>query len=304
MAFDERTLNGMSVLVAVAGSGSFAAAAETLNMSQPGVSRAIARLETRLAVRLFDRHPRSVALTDEGRRLYEKVVPLLNALEEAAESTGGAKTSVGGRLRVNVHPFFSSLVLGPRLGEFLQAHPALTVDLVTRDELGDIVSEGFDLAIRFGEPPPSSLVARKLLETRVLTVASPAYIKAHGLPSHPDALSRPDHVRIDFKNPTTGRAFKWEFHQGKQRHEIDSEAQLMVNDVGTLHAVCLAGFGVAQVMALGVEGLLASGKLVNVLPEWSDELFPLYALYPSRHHVPAKTHAFLNFISSIVGNPR
>ncbi len=303
MAFDERILNGMSVLAAVANSGSFAAAAEALNMSQPGVSRSIARLEARLDVRLLDRHSRSVKLTDEGRRLYEQVVPLLSALEEAAESAASGRMAVRGHLRVNVHPFFSALILGPRLSEFLTAHPDLNLDLVTRDQLEDMVSNGFDLAIRFGEPRSSSLIARKLLDTRVLTVAAPSYLKKYGNPENPHALHDSPHVRIDFRNPETGRAFQWEFHRGDERFVPSTKGQLMTNDVGTMHSVCLAGYGIAQVMELGAEHLLASGRLVNLFPDWTDERFPLYALYPSRNHMPAKTSAFLDFVSSIVGNP-
>jgi len=304
MAFDERTLNGMSVLTAVASSGSFAAAAEALNMSQPGVSRAIARLEARLDVRLFDRHPRSVTLTDDGRRLYEQVVPLLSALEEAAESAVSHKSTVRGRLRVNVHPFFSNLILGPRLSEFLRAHPDLKLDLVARDQLGDMVADGFDLAIRFGEQRSSSMIARRLLDTRVLTVAAPSYLKKHGRPEHPQALQDSPHVRIDFRNPETGRPFQWEFHRGSDRFMLYADGQFMTNDVGTMHSVCVAGYGIAQVMELGAEHLLASERLVSLFPEWADERFPLYALYPSRNYIPAKTNAFLDFVSSIVGNPR
>src|SRR5471032_2041342 len=120
MSFDERILNGMSVLSAVVDSGSFAGAGELLDMTQSGVSRSIARLEARLGIRLLDRTTRSVTLTDEGRRFYEQVVPLLGGLEEAAASAAQGATTVRGRLRVNVDPFFSRLVLGPRLGAFVE----------------------------------------------------------------------------------------------------------------------------------------------------------------------------------------
>lgn len=183
MAFDERILNGMSVFTAVVDGGSFAAAGEMLDMSPPGVSRAIARLEARLGIRLFDRTTRSVRLTDEGRRFHAQVMPLLAGLEEAASGAAEGATKVRGRLRVHMDPLFSRLVLAPRIGEFMDAHPHLQVELATRDQLGDIVADGFDLAVRFGEPPDSSLIARKLLETRILTVASPAYLRRHGLPS-------------------------------------------------------------------------------------------------------------------------
>src|SRR5258706_11643088 len=163
MAFDERMLNGMGVLTAIVDGGSFAAAGEALDMSQSGVSRSVARLESRLGIRLFDRTTRSVTLTDEGRRFYEQILPLLSGLEEAASSAAQGATAVRGRLRVNVDPFFSRLFLGPRLGAFMENHPDLQLDLVTRDQLGDMVADGFDLAVRFGEPRASTLIARKLL---------------------------------------------------------------------------------------------------------------------------------------------
>jgi DNA-binding transcriptional LysR family regulator len=299
LAFEERMLNGMGVLAAVVDSGSFAGAGAVLDMSQSGVSRAIARLEGRLGIRLFDRTTRSVSLTDEGRRLYDQVVPLLAGLEEAATSVAQGAITVRGRLRVNLDPFFSRLILGPRLGAFLATHPELQLELLTRDQLGDMVAEGIDLALRFAEPRVSSLAARKLLETRIVTVAAPVYLEAHGRPLTPQALDGCDHTCIDFRNPETGRAFPWEFHRGRKKIVVETSCQLMVNDVGTLHSACLAGVGIAQVMALGVETLLAEGRLIDLFPDWPDERFPLYALYPSRRQLAAKTRAFLDFVVTL-----
>jgi DNA-binding transcriptional LysR family regulator len=299
MAFDERLLNGMSVLCAVVDSGSFAGAGEALNMSQPGVSRAIARLEARLGVRLFDRTTRSVNLTDEGRRFYAQVMPLLSGLEEAAAVAAQGRTAVRGRLRVNMDPFFSSMKLGPKLGIFLKKYPELELELVTRHELGDMIADGFDLAVRFGEPRSSGLIARKLLDTRILTVASPAYLKRHGRPATPGDLAKDGHVCIQFRDAETGRPFEWEFHRGRKILPVATHGSLTVNHVDTMHSVCVAGYGIAQVMAFGVESLLASGKLVELFPDWPDERFPLYALYPSRQYMPAKTRAFLDFVLSL-----
>jgi DNA-binding transcriptional LysR family regulator len=209
------------------------------------------------------------------------------------------KSAVRGRLRVNIHPFFSQLIVGPSLGVFLEKFPELELDLLTRDQLGNLVGEGFDLAIRFGEPQPSRLIARKLLETRILTVAAPSYIKQYGRPKSPRDLERGDHVLIDFRDPETGRPFTWEFQRRSKLVKIKTGGRLTLNDVGTMHAVCLAGYGIAQVMQLGVEKQLAQGRLVDLFPDWPDERFPLFGLYPSRRHLPLKTEAFLDFVAAL-----
>lgn len=299
MSFDGRLAGGMGVLSAVVDSGSFVKAAEALDMTQSGVSRAVARLEARLGIRLFDRTTRSVKLTDEGRRLYEEIAPLLAGLEEAATQASGSATAVRGRLRVNVDPYFSRLILAPALGDFMATYPELELDLVTREQLGDLIADGVDLAVRFGEQPSSSLIGRQLLKTRVLTVASPAYLEKHGRPQHPTDLQRPEHVCIDFRDSHTGRPFPWEFHRGDERLFVNTRGRLMVNDVGTMHRICEEGQAVAQVLALGVEPALREGRLVELFPDWPDEYFPLYALYPSRHLPPAKVRAFLEFVVAL-----
>nr|WP_314578873.1 LysR family transcriptional regulator [uncultured Pseudomonas sp.] len=299
MSFDGRLASGMGVLSAVVDTGSFVKAADVLDMTQSGVSRAIARLETRLGIRLFDRTTRSVKLTDEGRRLYEEIAPLLAGLEEAAALASGSATAVRGRLRVNVDPYFSRLILAPALGDFMATYPELELDLVTREQLGDLVADGVDLAVRFGEQPSSSLIGRQLLKTRVLTVASPAYLKKHGRPQHPTDLESPEHVCIDFRDSQTGRPYPWEFHRGAERLFVSTRGRLMVNDVGTLHRVCEEGQAVAQVLELGVESAVREGRLIELFPDWPDEYFPLYALYPSRHLPPAKVRAFLEFVVAL-----
>ena len=296
--FDERILNGMGVFMAIVDAGSFAAAGEQLGLSQPGVSRAVARLEARLGVRLFDRTTRVISLTDEGRRFHVQISPLLAGLEEVAADVATSAKAVRGRLRVNIDPFFSRLILAPRLKTFLQEFPELQLELVTRDRLGDMVAEGFDLAVRFGEPRESGLVARKLLDTRILTVAAPSYLKRHGRPATPRDLAQ-GHARIEFRDPETGRPFEWEFRRKGKLIELPSQGRLVVNDVGSLHGVCLTGYGIAQTMALGSENLLAEGKLIELFPDWPDERFPLYALHPSRHRPPAKTRAFLDFVVAL-----
>ncbi|GAB2889924.1 LysR family transcriptional regulator [Paraburkholderia jirisanensis] len=297
--FDERMLNGMSVFTAIVDAGSFAAAGEQLDMSQSGVSRAVARLEARLGIRLFDRTTRVVSLTDEGRRFYQQVTPLIAGLEEAAATASGGATAVRGRLRVNLDPFFARLILGPRLDSFMNDHPELHLELITRDQLGDMVTDGFDLAVRFGEPRTSSLIARKLLDTRILTVAAPSYLKRRGRPLSPQELGNGTHACIEYRDPETGRPFGWEFHRKRKKLEVETNGRLVVNDVATMLSVCLSGYGIAQVLQLSVQQLLVEKRLVELFPDWPDERFPLYALYPSRHHPPAKTRAFLEFVMSL-----
>ena len=298
MSLDGRLLSGVTVLAAVVAGGSFVNAAEALGLSASGVSRAIGRLEARVGVRLLDRTTRSLRLTDEGAHFYRQVMPLLSEIEQAATELSGASAAVRGRLRVSVEPFFSRLVLAPHLGDFIARYPGVELELITSDEMGDLVAQGLDVAIRFGAPPPSALVARHLLETRNLTVAAPRYLERHGRPETPEDLTR--HACIQFRDPRTGRPFDWEFRAGARVVAVTTSGPLTVRDVGTLLGTCLSGAGIAQVMALGVQDLLERGELVELFPDWPDETFPLYALYPSRHHPPAKLRAFMDFCAGAI----
>lgn len=299
MAFDARLLSGIGILVAVVETGSFARAAETLGLTASGVSRAVARLEARLGARLFDRNARATSLTEAGERLFAEVSPLLAAMAEAAEAARGAAGKVEGRLRLNCDPWFASIILVPRLQAFLDAHPLLTLDLVVRERLGDLVSEGFDAAVRFGEPEPSGLVTRKLLETRIITCASPAYIARHGRPAHPHELSGNHHECLLFRDPVTGRPFDWEFHRGGEVIAVKVQGRMVTNEAATAVAACVAGLGIAQPMALGMDALLRDGRLIELFPEWNGEVFPLQVYHPSRHLPPAKVRAFLRFVNEI-----
>lgn len=206
-AFSPQLLEGVDVMAAVVDTRSFGGAAHVLDMSQSGVSRAIARLETRLGIRIFERTTRSVRLTEEGRHFYEQVMPLIGALAEVTSSAAGDAQMVQGRLRINVDPLFARFILGPRLGPFLDSYPDLELDMRSKEDLGDLVADGFDLALRFGHPLPSSLVARKLFDTRVLAMASPAYLERFGHPTDPRELENTPHRCILFREPVTGKPF-------------------------------------------------------------------------------------------------
>lgn len=298
MSVDGRLLANIGVLAAVVEAGGFARAADALGLTPSGVSRAIARLEARIGVRLLERTTRSMTLTDEGRRLYAQVGPLMSGIEDAVGQTAGATEAVRGRLRVNVDAFFARMMLAPHLSAFLDRYPQLQLDLVTREKLGDLVGEGFDLAIRFGEPPSSSLVARKLLETRTITIAAPAYLARRAAPTTPAELA--GHVCILMRDSLSGHALtQWEYRRGRQRYTVNIDGPLTVNEFGSMLGACLSGVGIARVKAIGVQRFLDSGQLVEVLADWPGESFPLYALYPSRHLPAAKLRAFIDFVVAL-----
>ncbi|HEY0802802.1 MAG TPA: LysR family transcriptional regulator [Steroidobacteraceae bacterium] len=298
MTLDGRLLSNVGVLAAVIEGGSFARAAEALGLTPSGVSRAIARLETRIGVRLLDRTTRSLSLTDEGRLLYANVNPLVLGIEDAVTRATGSSGSVQGRLRVNTDAFTSRLLLSPHIRRFLELYPELSLELLARDQLGDMVAEGFDIAVRFGEPPVSSLVARKLFETRSVTVATPEYLEQHGRPRKPSDLA--DHVCIQVRSPVTGQPLPWEFLSGRKSIEVPTSGRLLLSDPGTILGACLSGAGIAQIKALGIQEFLDDGQLVDLFPDWPDKKFTLYALYPSRHLPAAKVRAFIDFVMAVV----
>lgn len=298
MSFDGRLLSNINVLAAIVHSGSFARAAEALSLSPSGVSRAVSRLESSIGIRLFDRTTRAVTLTDEGRRLYEEISPLLAGISDAVSLASGASTAVHGRLRVNVDPYFSRRILAPHLNEFLNKYPGISLEIMVRDQLGDIVAEGFDIAVRFGQAPSSSLIARKLFETQTVTVASADYVRRHGAPQSPADLIH--HACIQMRSSMTGMPLEWVYSAKGDNVTVDISSRLLVNESETLLAACLAGAGIARMKAEGVKELLAQGDLVELMTDWTGEKFQLFALYPSRHLPAAKVRAFIDFIIGLL----
>jgi DNA-binding transcriptional LysR family regulator len=235
-------------------------------------------------------------LTEEGRRFHAQVIPLLAGLEEAAAEAAGAAAVVTGRLRVSVDPWFARMVLAPKLQQFMARYPRLSVDLMASNYREEMMM-GVDVAIRFGPPEILSLIARKLLDTSVVTCAAPAYLEKHGEPRTPHDLVH--HELLLFRDPQTGRPFPWEFHRGGKVIEINATGRLMMDDPSAAVAACIAGQGVFQMLAPGLKSIFANGELVQILPQWSDERYPLYAYHPSRHLPPVKVRAFLDFVQEI-----
>lgn len=292
---DGGMVGGLIALAAVADTQGFGRAADRLGKTQPAVSRAVARLEDRLGARLLNRTSRHVELTEAGQELLARVLPHLQGLDEATAQAAEHGTSVRGTLRVACDAVFSRLILAPQLAAFLRDNPALQLRLETRNELSDLVSEGFDLAVRFGTPSLPTLVCRRLFSARVLTVAAPAYLAQRGRPQHPQELV--DHECILAVDPSTGRPFDWEFWKGEQKMVVDVQGSLTLTDAGTKLGACVAGHGIAQVIDIGLGEHFSSGQLEVLFPDWPDEVFPLYVYYPSRNHLPRKVRAFIDFIA-------
>jgi DNA-binding transcriptional LysR family regulator len=297
MSFDGRLLSGVGVLAAVVESGSFVGAAGILGMTQSGISRAVARLEQRVGVRLFERNARAVTLTDEGRRFYERAAPLFSELDEAVMDVGRSATAVRGSLRVSVNPLVLRIFLAPRLTGFLAAHPDLSLSVDARDDPGELVAEGFDVAVRFGEPARSGHIVRRLVDTRVVTCASPGYLARRGHPRRPRDLTV--HECVHYIDPATGRPFVWEFHRKGRVEKVPVTGRLTLNDGATMLILCEEGHGIAQTLEFAAAGL-RDGRLVDIFPDWNGERFPLYLQFPSRRQQPAKVRAFVDFVAATV----
>ena len=298
MSLDGRLLAGVTVFSTVIECGGFARAGEALGISASGVSHAIARLETRIGVRLIERTTRAMSLTEEGRRFYERVRPSLEEIASAAADASVSSVKVRGRLKVNIDPYISRMLLAGQLGTFLDAYPDLVLELIIRDQVGDLIADGIDVAVHFGQPKTASLIARKLAGGGLVTVASPAYLERCARPETPGDLKK--HKCIDLRDPLTGRPFVWEFRRNGEILRVSGNGRLLVGDVGTMITECLAGTGIAQMIAIGAKEYLDTGQLVDLFPDWPDETYPLYAFYRSRRQPPAKVRAFVDFALNAV----
>ncbi|RDV05646.1 LysR family transcriptional regulator [Undibacter mobilis] len=297
MTFDGRLLSGIGVVAAVVQSGSFVGAASVLGMTQSGVSRAVARLEQRVGARLFERHARAVVLTDEGRRFFERAAPLFAELDEAVNDVGRAATAVRGALRVSVNPLVLRMVLADQLSAFLAQYSDLSLSIAAQDVASDLVADGFDVAVRFGEPERPGHIVRRLTDTRVVTCASPVYLKRHGRPTHPRELAA--HECIHYVDAGSGRPFAWEFHRKGRVEKVTVKGRLTLDDGETMLTLCEQGHGIAQVLEFAAPGL-RKGKLVDLFPDWNGEHFPLYVEFPSRRQQPAKVRAFVDFVADVM----
>ncbi|WP_416465291.1 LysR family transcriptional regulator [Pseudomonas sp. LFS044] len=279
-------LSDLVVFVAVARESNFTRAAARLGVSPSAVSQTIRSLEERLGVRLLTRTTRSVTRTQAGDRLLQDVAPLL----EQIEGHLGALTEFGqhpsGTVRISADEFAARHVLWPKLRPVIESYPEVTIELTTDYGLTDIVAERFDAGVRLGGIIDADMVAVPIgPPMRMVTVASPSYLKGYGAPQRPEELM--GHRCINLRLPTHGGLYPWEFTRGGDEFRIRVQGPLIMNSSLQILDACLAGVGLAQVTDVHAQEHLSSGALEEVLREWS-EAFPGYHLYyPSRRQQTA-----------------
>jgi LysR family transcriptional regulator, regulator for bpeEF and oprC len=287
-------IQSMRVFARVVETGSFTRAAESLDMPKGSATKLVQQLETRLKVKLLNRTTRRVTVTPDGAAYYERASRLLNDLDEMESAMTLAQGKPGGRLRVDVGSSVASQIIIPALPDFYRRYPDIQLDLGVGDRPVDLISDNVDCVIRGGELTEQSLVARRIANLPLVGVATPAYLAEHGVPRHPEELET-RHTVINFFSPRTGRLFPNVFERKGERFEIGGRYKLSVNDGNAYLAAALSGLGIAQIARFQAAPYLASGELVEILPEWQHPLIPMHVVYPPNRHLSARVRAFVEW---------
>ncbi len=292
--FDGRIIAGITVFVAVARTGNYARAAEQLGLSRSGVGKAIARLEERTGMRIFDRNTRALKLTDQGRILLEEAEPMLDALGRIA--TPKASADIRGRLRISTDGAFGPYILIPLIPEFLARHPHVKLNILVRDKLDNLLLDGFDIAIRFGEPDSRGLDKQRLIQSRVITCASPDYLLKHGTPRSPADL-RESHRCIRMIDDVTGKPHSWNFIDLAGKVEtLSLDCGLTLNDASSLVSAALGGHGLVRLLDVVANEYLEAGRLIEVMPDWNNLLWPGYIYTSTEAYCSPALEAFKAFV--------
>jgi DNA-binding transcriptional LysR family regulator len=285
------SLADLQVFAAVARLRSFRKAAVELGVSPSALSHTMRGLEARLGVRLLNRTTRSVAPTEAGERLLERLSPALLDIQSALDEVNTFRDSHIGTLRINAPRAAAELVLAPLVTRFLTAHPDMRVELVSDDAFVDIVAANFDAGVRFSESLQQDMVAIPLgSPQRFIVVASPAYVVAHGSPQCPRDLQEHHCIRVRFPN---GSMYRWEFARGNEQIEVEVDGPLAVGDMPLMIRAAEDGLGLAYVYAQYARQGLAEGRLIAVLDDWCPTIPGFFLYYPSRKLMPAGLKAFI-----------
>lgn len=285
-------LTGMMIFAQVVSSGSFSRAAEEMGMSKSSVSKKVSYLEDRLGVRLLNRTTRKLSLTEIGQVFYERCARIMSEAEEAELAITRLQDEARGHLRLSAPVSFGIRHLGTPLAEFMRQYPDVTLDVALNDRFVDIVDEGYDLAIRIGQLPDSSLIAKKIGESRMICAASKDYWDQKGRPAHPDDLLRHDCISYSLSR----LAGQWLFNDTSKPHPVRLKAKIEVNNGDIACEMAANGAGVVMSPAFICGHLIAEGQLESVLEDFECEPINIYAVYPHNRHLSAKVRLFVDYL--------
>lgn len=289
-------LNELFVFTKVVQAGSFIKAARELEMPKSTVSRKVSALEERLGARLLQRTTRTLSLTDVGQTYYGYAVRVVAAAEEAEVAVTQMQAAPRGPLRVTMPLNFAHL--GLAVSTFLERYPEVQLELVCADRVVDLISEGYDVAVRVGNLADSGLIARALGTLERYLVASPAFLKREGTPQRPQDLERMDCIVFGAEPARATFTLK----RGAKTAKVGVTPRLVVNDFEFLEQAVSAGLGIAMLPSFRCNAALASKKLVRVLPAWSSPHASIHAVYASTRHLSPKVKAFVDHLREHMGS--
>jgi len=296
-------LSAMRAFIRVVETGNFTRAADTLAMPKATVTNLIQGLEAHLHTKLLNRTTRRVMVTTDGALYYERAAQIVSELEELDGSLSNSQGLPTGRLRVEMAGAFADWIVVPALCDFYQKYPDIRVDLGVGDRTVDYLAENVDCALRGGTPADQSLIARRVSEVEMLTCAAPLYIEKFGIPARPEELEN-DHYSVSYFRAQTNRTLPFEFRKDNEDLEINPRYLLSVNDSRTFVNAALNGLGIAQLPRFMIRDALAKGDLVEILPEWSREPFPLYIVYPPNRHLSNKVRVFVDWLVKLLSDAK
>jgi LysR family transcriptional regulator for bpeEF and oprC len=287
-------LRTLAIFVKVAERRSFVRAAAELGITQSGVSNAISRLEDQLGVRLLARTTRRVGLTEDGAAFFERCRQVLADLEEAELVLKETRLKPTGRLRIDMPTAFGRLKVVPLIGPFQAQYPEITLALSFTDRYVDLVEEGIDVSVRFGQLRDSSLIARRLTQTQFRVVGAPRYFAEHGRPRTPDDLAA--HNCLGFTVRDTRLARDWRFVRDGVETSVAPKGTMSFTDGGALCDTACTGRGLAQIHDYYIDDALAAGRLEPVLEKFKPPVDPIWLVYPQTRHLSPKVRAFIDFM--------
>jgi DNA-binding transcriptional LysR family regulator len=279
--------NQLTWFQVVAEERNFTKAAAKLGVAQSTLSHTIKQLEARMGIRLLTRTTRNVALTTAGERLLQTITPRMAEIEDEIAALMAFRDKPSGSIRLTLSDHALESVVWPKLKPVLKAYPDISVELILDSTFRNIVEEGFDAGVRLGESVEKDMIAVRIgPDWRLVAVASPGYLDAHGTPDHPQDLVR--HVCINMRHETAGGLYAWEFEHDGQELRVRVSGQLTFNNSYAMIDAAANGYGIAYVPENIVERHIASGALVQVLDAWSPFFDGYFLYYPSRRqNLPA-----------------